>query len=218
LNTTERIALLGAFFDVKNNLEKVGDHPALREGTASSGAIRRWPSRTESSETGDARPGKAKGRPRPPPRTSGSHRHPSSNGMQDVLRLATVFGLGMADTCGRRETPSRLSVSRAVAARSRLAWSGRQVEGSGLYRPPPRKRRSRATFGSPGRCRDLRINAATAMASGPGRPCHQTRRRSPREIDDGRPLDVAPGAGPLGTALLREQVLVGSAGPSAACR
>jgi hypothetical protein len=41
LFVAEKHALLGAFFDVNKNLERVGDHPALREGTASSGAIRR---------------------------------------------------------------------------------------------------------------------------------------------------------------------------------
>jgi hypothetical protein len=42
--------------------------------------------------------------------------------------------------------------------------------------------------------------------------CREARARSPRENDDGRPLDVASGATPSGAAILREQVLVGSAG------
>jgi hypothetical protein len=80
-----------------------------------------------------------------------------------------------------------------------------------------------AQHGSYGR-RSLRMDAthANRVTSRwpPGRrgSCREPTARSPRNDDDGRPLDVAPGAVPLGTALLREQVLVGSAGSLAACR
>lgn len=87
----------------------------------------------------------------------------------------------------------------------------------------PRADRLRASGGStrpPGRRAAAEVFGSTQPPPRPpGRDGtrHQATRRSPREIDDGRSLDVALGAVPLGSALLREQVLVGSAGPSAAC-
>jgi hypothetical protein len=61
-------------------------------------------------------------------------------------------------------------------------------------------------------------DAAHAKVFGPERKLTEGEARSPRKTDDGRPLDVAPGATPSGAALPREQVPVGSAEPLAACR
>jgi hypothetical protein len=69
-------------------------------------------------------------------------------------------------------------------------------------------------------CEGLRMDAAAAPASGRVQAGRRDERRSPGKVDDRRPLAVASAAVPLGTvdhpsgwAILREQVLVGSAVP-----
>jgi hypothetical protein len=168
-------------------------------------------------EPDDARQGTATGRLRSTPSTLGRRRHLS------LQRLAkgTAFLPRSSDLALQTEAVGgshrNVWLSQPKRGSPRADGDGRLERGSASRRPPPRKR---GASRPPGRRAAAEVFGSTQPPPRPpGRSGtgHQATRRSPREIDDGRPLDVAPGAVPLGTALLREQVSVGSAGPSAAC-